>query len=115
MNEQSGSPSDRGLVVARALADWLRERFGDRVLRVVVFGSVARGEADEDSDLDVLVLVRTPLTRSEQAEVLEYSYDLDLEHGTVTQYFVETVDRWERPVIQTGLLARNVETEGVAL
>jgi len=115
MRQENGSPSDRGLAVARALADWLRKRFGDRVLQVTLFGSVARGEAAEDSDVDLLVLVREPLTRGEQAEMSDYSYDLDLAHGTVTQYFVETVDRWERPAIRTSLLGRTVESEGVPL
>ena len=44
----------------------LRERLGDDLLAVRVFGSVARGEASWEgmpsrSDLDLLVLVREPL------------------------------------------------------
>ncbi len=115
MSETFASPSDRGRQVARAFADWLRKRFGDRVQSVIVFGSVARGEADDESDVDMLILVRTPLTRAEQDEVSEYSYDLDLAHSTITQYIVETLDRWQMPVIRTSLFGRTVESEGVAL
>jgi predicted nucleotidyltransferase len=39
------------------LASWLRARFGSRLTRVVLFGSHARGEASEHSDVDVLVVV----------------------------------------------------------
>ncbi len=35
----------------------LRAVFGDRLAEVRLFGSFARGEANEDSDVDVLVLV----------------------------------------------------------
>ena len=35
----------------------LRAVFGDRLTEVRLFGSFARGEANEDSDVDVLVLV----------------------------------------------------------
>ena len=35
----------------------LRAAFGERVREVVLFGSYARGEADEDSDVDVLVVI----------------------------------------------------------
>jgi len=44
-----------------ALADYaerLRARFGDRLVEVRLFGSFARGQAHEDSDVDVLVLVQ---------------------------------------------------------
>ena len=43
-----------------ALAEYagrLRALFGDRLSDVRLFGSFARGEAHEDSDVDVLVLV----------------------------------------------------------
>jgi len=35
----------------------LRGVFGDRLREVRLFGSYARGDADEDSDVDVLVVV----------------------------------------------------------
>lgn len=44
-----------------ALAEYaqrLRALFGDRLVDVRLFGSFARGEAHEDSDVDVLVLVQ---------------------------------------------------------
>jgi uncharacterized protein len=38
-------------------AERLRGLFGERLLELRLFGSFARGEAHEDSDVDVLVLV----------------------------------------------------------
>jgi predicted nucleotidyltransferase len=35
----------------------LRQRYGDDLLRVVLFGSKARGNCDDESDLDVLVVL----------------------------------------------------------
>ena len=35
----------------------IRKRFPDRILAVTLFGSKARGDADDDSDIDLLVLV----------------------------------------------------------
>jgi uncharacterized protein len=40
-----------------AYAARLRARFGGRLRAIVLFGSWARGEADEDSDVDILVQV----------------------------------------------------------
>jgi len=39
-------------------AERLRALFGERLVDVRLFGSFARGEAHEDSDVDVLVLVQ---------------------------------------------------------
>jgi len=38
----------------------LYQRYGTNLLRVILFGSKARGDFDEQSDLDVLVVVSIP-------------------------------------------------------
>lgn len=40
-----------------AYAGRLRTVFGDRLVELRLFGSFARGEANEDSDVDVLVVI----------------------------------------------------------
>ncbi len=65
--------------VAAALARFhaaLAGRFGARLREVVLFGSWARGEAHEDSDVDVLVLV-DELDENERREVMDLAYDAD--------------------------------------
>jgi predicted nucleotidyltransferase len=55
-----------GIAVARTFRDALLER-GYPVRRVVLFGSVARGQATEDSDLDIAVVCdRFAATRHEE-------------------------------------------------
>jgi predicted nucleotidyltransferase len=41
----------------RAFVQRVRERFGERVVAIRLFGSYARGEAHADSDVDCLVLL----------------------------------------------------------
>ena len=43
--------------ILKAIADRLRESYGAE--RVLVYGSVARGEQTEDSDIDLLVIAPT--------------------------------------------------------
>lgn len=40
------------------LVDVMKSRFGDRLVSIVLYGSVARCEARRDSDVDLLVVVR---------------------------------------------------------
>lgn len=57
-----------------ALTTWVRARFGARVSELALFGSRARGEGNEDSDLDVLVAIEG-LTSAEAHEVAQFRGD----------------------------------------
>lgn len=57
---------------------------GDGDVRVVLFGSYARGEADEDSDIDVLVVLPAASDESRRA-VLDEAAALYAEHGVLVQ------------------------------
>jgi uncharacterized protein len=47
--------------VLSALATGFRTLYGERFRGLVLFGSYARGEADEGSDVDLLLLLRGPV------------------------------------------------------
>ena len=46
-----------------------------RPRRIVVFGSQARGDASDDSDLDLLVEIETDVSRREQARRIRRVFD----------------------------------------
>ena len=58
------------------LHELLDRRFGGRLLELAVFGSHARGEAHEESDVDVLVVI-DGLTDDEKRTVFDLAYDVD--------------------------------------
>jgi predicted nucleotidyltransferase len=72
------SPAESA-VLASLKAD-IEQRFGGRLEGFVLFGSRARSEGTESSDLDVLVLVRG-LTRQERRDIIDLAYDRELETG----------------------------------
>lgn len=59
------APAERRAVTE--FARRLRTRFGNRLSRVLLFGSRARGDVTEESDIDVLVLVRMPIDAETRA------------------------------------------------
>jgi predicted nucleotidyltransferase len=78
----------------------LRERLGERLLAVRVFGSVARGERwpagmPIRSDLDLLVLVAPPLDPEIVQELLDATYPLFLESGRQISPQFRTPDQHE--------------------
>ena|SRR2546422_11529368 len=60
---------------------------GDRLDRVVLFGSRSRGDAEPDSDFDLLVTVQS-LQETDRKRVFEVAADLSLEYGTVLAVLV---------------------------
>ncbi|MBS7645731.1 MAG: nucleotidyltransferase domain-containing protein [Candidatus Bathyarchaeia archaeon] len=62
-------PDRRGLL--EGLLRLLKETFGEGLMSVVVFGSVARGDAKPSSDIDVLVVARNmPKSMMERMELM---------------------------------------------
>ncbi len=60
----------------KRFAEALRERFGERVFEILLFGSRARGEAHEDSDVDILVVI-DELSEFERLAILDLAYATD--------------------------------------
>jgi predicted nucleotidyltransferase len=58
------------------------ELFGDRLVALKLFGSRARGEGRDDSDIDVLVEVRG-VTAEERGAIIDLAHDLGLEADLV--------------------------------
>ncbi|HEX6383296.1 MAG TPA: nucleotidyltransferase domain-containing protein, partial [Anaerolineae bacterium] len=74
------APNER--LALQALVERLHLLYGDNLLRVVLFGSKARGDFDDESDLDVLVVVRIPTADywTHRKQISEAAYELELEH-----------------------------------
>ncbi len=73
-------------VILPELKRALREHYGDRLVKLILYGSHARGEATEDSDIDVMVVVKdlAPAdTRNELWEITEISARLSYEYDTL--------------------------------
>jgi predicted nucleotidyltransferase len=81
--------------------------------RLVLFGSRARGDADPDSDLDVLVILNTVVDREADDYVNDCAWEVGLAHGIVV--VPVTVERrdWEEGLLSSSLLAIAVGREGV--
>lgn len=97
------------------LVEVLRGEFGDLVVDIRLFGSKARGDATPESDLDVLLLSRQPMSRTVRRRIRDTLTDFDIDNGTVTSLLVFPLEAWESPVNRLTALYRSVAQEGVPL
>jgi uncharacterized protein len=104
----------------KALIEELKQRIPADVQRhirqMIMYGSRARGDATEDSDLDLVALVDEKTPEREQAldEVAyNFMWDHDFQPIISLKVFAE---EWFRRAVAKGLsFYRNVEWEGVTV
>ncbi|MBI3185172.1 MAG: nucleotidyltransferase domain-containing protein [Myxococcales bacterium] len=102
------------LALLRELKTRLRARIGDRLERVVLFGSYARGRVSEESDIDVLLLVRG-LTEADKWAAAEEAASLMMRERVVLSVLCLDVEEYQRMLAREKTLALDVEREGVPL
>lgn len=95
------------------LGDDFRSLYGDRLVRLVLFGSHARGDAVPGSDIDVLVVLRGPVEPSLEIERTGRSKaKLCLEYDEVVSTTFVSAERYEA---ERSPLLLNVRNEGVVV
>jgi len=82
---------------------------------VILFGSRARGDAEPDSDYDILVLVDQPLSRELENNIHHALYLIELETDTVLCVLAYERRKWLSPKYEVTPLFQNVEREGVLI
>ena len=88
--------------------------FGPEV-ELRLFGSVARGEDSEYSDIDVLVLLPGRVDHAIEDGSSTHPTDLELEHGVVFGVVVYEKAFWDSDLAAGMFLHRNIEREGLAV
>lgn len=92
----------------------LRTRHPGAVKQLVIYGSKARGDAHEDSDLDVLLVVRNDASDLKRP-LRRIGYDLDVTFLVVPSIMALTQAEWDR-LKEIGAPCReSVERDGVSV
>ncbi len=91
----------------------LESLYGKRLSKVILFGSQAREDADEGSDIDVLVVLTGMVEPSDEvSRTIRDVADLSLQNDTVVNCIFVSSDEYEEG--QSPLML-NVRREGQAI
>ncbi len=83
--------------------------------RVIVFGSRARGEASEDSDLDVLVILPDAVDWETRLFISRCAWEAGFEEGILITPVVMSRQEAEESPERSSLLMEAVRREGIAI
>ena len=107
------APNERAGLTA--LVERLYESYGADLQRVVLFGSKARGDSYNQSDLDLLVVVATSKDNywRHWNRIVDIIWEIELEFNFVTSLLIKNKDDYEAMRQHQSLLAQNIERDGV--
>jgi len=91
----------------------LHELYGDRLVKLILFGSHARGEANPDSDIDLLAVFKSPISQVQEISYMsELCIKILLEHNELVSVIPMDEDRFNAKDVA---LLRNIKREGIEL
>lgn len=80
--------------------------------KIILYGSYARGDASEESDIDLLILInRENLNYQEKIRITDPLYHLGFETNHIFSALVQTRKSWEDKYYYTPLY-HNIKKEG---
>ena len=98
----------------QGLVSGLLDIYGDRIVSIILYGSVARGTQSEESDVDIAVILKNGATRAMYDQMLDLVVDLELSCGKVLSVIRIDYDKfreWENVMPYY----KNIKRDGVVL
>jgi predicted nucleotidyltransferase len=109
---------DLGIVdtLLRDLEKRLKYIYGEKLKKILLYGSYARGDNDEESDLDIMVLVDMDEKeiKKQQGKVLDVVVDLTTRYGIVLSVIENNYDYFYEWADVLPFFA-NIKREGVVI
>ena len=92
----------------------LRERFSTIIKEIILFGSKAKGNSREYSDIDILIIL-TDLSWDIKKAISELAAEENIKHNVLISTIRYDVGTWENPIIKHSPFGKIVREEGVRL
>jgi predicted nucleotidyltransferase len=81
--------------------------------QIVLYGSQARGQAEPESDIDLLVLLKEDVTAEKKRVIQDALYEIGLAEDLVISTIVRSCDAWNSTISQAMPLYMTIQQEGL--
>ena len=101
----------------RKALEELKGKLSDRFpgVEIILYGSKARGDDEEFSDIDLLILIGSEVNNKVREEIVGIAFDLELEYDVVFGLFIESRSFWGSALAKAMPIHWNVDKEGIRM
>ena len=85
------------------------------VSKVILFGSKARGDHDEHSDIDLLVVASKLLHWKEEKAIVGALFDIGMEYDVIFSPLFTSVDEWENGMFREFPVYQEISRDGAVV
>ena len=85
------------------------------VSKVILFGSKARGDYDEHSDIDLLVVASKLLHWKEEKAIVGALFDIGMEYDVIFSPLFTSVDEWENGIFTEFPVYQEISRDGAVV
>ena len=100
--------------VVNLLKKDLSDHFGARIERIILYGSYARGDYNEDSDVDIMVLLNDLPVREDEKFVDRLSFDYMYDYTVLFSIMLQVNIKYNI-VLDFYPYYQNIEKEGIMI
>ena len=100
--------------IKEELVQGLTDIFRNNISMIILYGSVARGSANKESDIDIAIVVRSQMDDATKRRFLNWAADMDIRYErvfSIVDIQESNMKKWEDVLP----CYRNVKKEGIVL
>jgi excisionase family DNA binding protein len=83
------------------------------VSEIILYGSKARGDFDEESDIDILIVLNNKVDDTIREKIFSIGFKIEIKYDVIFGILVEHKDFWSSPLAETMPIHSNINMEGV--
>ena len=100
--------------IIQEFTEQAKAHYGDRLSKIILFGSYARGEANEDSDVDLMLLLNDDdvSSNNEKTQIFDISWSLFMKYSIIISALPVSLKNF---ISTNKALYRFIKKEGIYL
>lgn len=105
------------MLIKKEIIDKIKQEVSnfDPAAQVILYGSHARGNADAESDYDLLILVEEELPIDRINKLRHRLYEIEWADQVVLSVIIRSKSSWNHPRLTASPFRKNVLREGILL